>query len=333
MVKKLLLITYILALLFMKASYSQDPGFSQFYANPIYLNPALAGSNICPRIILNYRNQWPSFSGNFVNYAASYDQYIKAISGGTAITFLSDDAGQGAIKSNKISGIYSYKLKVNNSINLNAGFEVSYFQKKLDWEKFIFADMIDPLTGSVNKSLTGENPPDNLSVSFPDFSTGILVGFKKNYFAGIAVHHLTEPNIEFYYNDKSPLYMKITVHSGAVINLRKSVYSTQTHSELSISPNILYQQQEKFHQINFGLYINVYTFVGGFWYRHNFENPDAVILLIGLQHERFKFGYSYDITVSKLNNATGGAHEVSFAWQFKCFKKRNKQGAIKCPEF
>ncbi|MDG1036239.1 MAG: type IX secretion system membrane protein PorP/SprF, partial [Crocinitomicaceae bacterium] len=39
---------------------AQDPQFTQFYANPIYLNPAFAGSNVCPRFSMNYRNEWPS---------------------------------------------------------------------------------------------------------------------------------------------------------------------------------------------------------------------------------------------------------------------------------
>ncbi|MGM0478992.1 MAG: type IX secretion system membrane protein PorP/SprF, partial [Bacteroidota bacterium] len=34
---------------------AQDPQFSQFYANPIYLNPAFAGSHGCPRFAANYR--------------------------------------------------------------------------------------------------------------------------------------------------------------------------------------------------------------------------------------------------------------------------------------
>ena len=49
---------------------AQDPTFTQFYANPLYLNPAFAGSNGCPRFALNYRNEWPQLTGNYVTYSA-----------------------------------------------------------------------------------------------------------------------------------------------------------------------------------------------------------------------------------------------------------------------
>jgi hypothetical protein len=46
-----------------------------------------------------------------------------------------------------------------------------------------------------------------------------------------------------------------------------------------------------------------------------------------------KFGYSYDLTLSKLSDGSGGAHEVSLALLIGCNKKRRRPGAIKCPEF
>ena len=57
---------------------AQDVAFSQFYANQLYLNPALAGSARCPRVTLNYRNQWPGIPSTYVTYSASYDQYVDA---------------------------------------------------------------------------------------------------------------------------------------------------------------------------------------------------------------------------------------------------------------
>jgi hypothetical protein len=54
----------------------QDANFSQFYANPLYLNPAFAGAFQCPRINLNHRNQYPNYSV-FQTYSGSYDQYVE----------------------------------------------------------------------------------------------------------------------------------------------------------------------------------------------------------------------------------------------------------------
>ena len=69
---------------------AQDAAFSQFYANQLYLNPALAGSARCPRVTLNYRNQWPNFSGDFITTSITYDQYVDALKGGFGIILMSD---------------------------------------------------------------------------------------------------------------------------------------------------------------------------------------------------------------------------------------------------
>ena len=37
-------------------SVAQDNQYSQFYANKLYLNPAFTGTEICPRIILGFRD-------------------------------------------------------------------------------------------------------------------------------------------------------------------------------------------------------------------------------------------------------------------------------------
>ena len=53
----------ILQLLFAtKLVHSQDAAFSQFYSNPLYLNPALAGTNDCARLMFNYRINGPQLT-------------------------------------------------------------------------------------------------------------------------------------------------------------------------------------------------------------------------------------------------------------------------------
>ena len=74
---------------------AQDPTFSQFFANPLYLNPAMAGTNIWPRISLNHRNLWTGIGKTYVTYSASYDQYVDKIGGGLGFAIAKDVAGAG----------------------------------------------------------------------------------------------------------------------------------------------------------------------------------------------------------------------------------------------
>lgn len=299
-------------------SYAQDPHFTQFYANPLYLNPAFAGTGRCPRAIMNYRNQWPGITGTFVTYAASYDQHIDPISGGIGITALRDEAGEGTLTTTTVSGIYSYEQPINRHFSLRAGFQATFFQKAIDWSKLTFGDMIDPRYGFIYN--TREVPGQNVK-SGVDFSAGIL-GFSRLYYFGFAAHHLTQPDEGLIGASKLP--MKFTGHAGAIIPLKKDV------SEGSISPNILFKQQQNFTQINMGLYVTKGPIVGGLWFRKD----DAFIALIGFQAGIVKFGYSYDVTVSKLTaSQTQGSHEVSFGMQFPCKPKTRKFRTISCPSF
>lgn len=308
-----------------------DPHFSQFYAQRLYLNPAMAGSQVCPRLDMGYRNQWPSLPGNYVTYTASFDMYVPKIHGGVGVYVMSDNSGD-LLGTSIISAMYSYKLKIGNWTSINFALEASFIQTKLRWNNLVFGDMIDPNLGVVNP--TSEIPPDNTSISYPDFDFGIAFAHKGNFYGGIAVHHLTEPSNSFYNDGSSQLNMKYTVHGGAFIDLTGSYVDDNNYGAFAVSPNFLYMQQGDFHQLNIGLYVNKRPFIAGAWFRHNFENADAIVPMIGIEWKGLKVGYSYDITLSQLNNVTGGAHEISAGWQFPCLdKKRMREGAINCPRF
>ena len=67
MLRHLFLLGFLVLLL--NYTHAQDPVFSQFYATPMQLNPAFAGTTYAPRITLNYRNQWPSWPNAYTTYA------------------------------------------------------------------------------------------------------------------------------------------------------------------------------------------------------------------------------------------------------------------------
>jgi len=139
--------------------------------------------------------------------------------------------------------------------------------------------------------------------------------------------------LKYYDNsDGNPLAIKYTVHAGAEFILKQGDMKTD-RGTLYFLPGALYQQQLEAQQLNMGFNFDYSPLTVGIWYRYNFENSDGAILLIGLKQKRFKLGYSYDYTLSKLSDGSGGAHEVSLAIQIACNNKRNRPGAIKCPEF
>ena len=298
------------------AAQAQDIQFTQFYANPLFLNPGFAGSNYCPRLCINYRNQWPNLSGTYVTYSASYDRYLKALAGGIGILITTDDQARGTLKTTTASFMYAYNIKVSRQFSINAALQATYFQKTLDRTKLNFGDMIDPRRGFVWN--TNEIVPAQTKYN-ADFSAGLL-GYSKHYFFGFAANHLTQPDEGLLGVSKLPA--KFTVHGGAIIDLEKG-------GESYISPNILFQAQQKFMQLNLGLYYKKDFFVAGLWYRGN----DAVIALVGLQSKQLKIGYSYDVTISKLAGNTAGSHELSLQLQLACKKKAPRYRLVSCPAF
>ena len=306
----------------------QDYSYSQFYAHPLYLNPALAGSEICSRISLNYRDQWPALPGSFVSYSASFDRYIDFLHGGLGVMVNYDKSGEASINRAQINAMYAYNFTISNDLVANLALQAGYGQKSINWNDLTF---IDPTSGTILPN-TPQPADFNGNVNYADFAGGFLVGYDEKYFLGGAVHHLNQPNVSFLNEKDNLLNMKITAHAGANIDF-ESGYSRTAKPGFSISPNILYQQQGSFKQLNLGSYFTFASVTAGLWYRHAFENPDAIIISIGFSDENLRVGYSYDYTVSKFSNAGGGSHELSVAWIFDCQKKSKRPKAIICPTF
>ena len=304
---------------------AQDPAFSQFYANPLYLNPAFAGSNECPRINLNYRDQWPGIGRTYITNSFSFDQHINALDGGIGVLVAQDRAGAGNLNTSHVTLQYSYRLKINSEFAMKAGFEASYRMINLNWGELTFGDMIDPQNGF--RYQTQEDIVNNPTTkSFPDFSAGLL-GYSKDLFFGFSAHHLTNPNQGFI--SESELPTKITIHAGGNIEINKF-----SNNSFTLSPNFLYQSQSQFQQFNYGIYAKKGPVVGGLWARHSLKNIDSFIVMLGLIQNSFKFGYSYDITLSELKNSnTLGAHEVSFTLYMPCRSKGKSYNTISCPQF
>ena len=333
MIKRLHRLTVAIALTVLAASSvsAQDVVFSQFYANPLYMNPAFAGSKVCPRISLSYRNQWPALVSSFSTVSLSYDQYVNGLHGGIGFQVLADRQGDhGALTTSEAALMYAFRFQITREIFINAALEAAIVNTNLDWDGLRFPDMIDRVYGFTG--MTSAQMPDKTNVWFADFAAGVMA-YGESWYADFAASHLTQPSNGFYGVAKLPI--KYTANVGGLVNLAEDRRRTSSLGLGTpvISPNFVYQYWAGMHYFNYGIYLDWMPFLVGLWYRNGVENADAFIFMVGVQQDYFKVGYSYDVTISKLANNTGGAHELSLGVLLPCPEQKHKMKAIRCPSF
>jgi type IX secretion system PorP/SprF family membrane protein len=322
-----------IGLLICRNLFAQDPQFSQYYANPIYTNPAFAGSSGNIRMVMAARSQYVALQNNYRTASASIDANISALNGGVGLIAMTDVAGDGFLTNTTISGVYSYYVPVSRKVSVRAALQGGIVQKSYDFSRFRFGDQIDDRMGFTKPTAESKGLEQ---VIFPNFSTGFLI-YSKQIYGGFAAHNLTEPNQSFYSQNSSDVLYKLprryTAHVGANIYITKERYEEQ---RTYISPNILFMQQRNFNQLNLGLFLKRQHLNVGAWFRQTSNNTDAVIALIGLKYSRFRVGYSFDATLSGARTATIGSHEITLAVEIKNPKKsqgKRQVKSIKCPEF
>ncbi|TNE61957.1 MAG: type IX secretion system membrane protein PorP/SprF [Bacteroidetes bacterium] len=314
--RKLLTVLLLLAGLSVQA---QDPIFSQFYAAPLQLNPAFAGSSYAPRMGAAYRNQWTGFNNAYRTYAAFYEQRFERFNSGIGFNLEGDNAGDGILRTTRFSAFYSYRLKITDEMAVKIGVEAGIYQTALDWDQLVFPDQIDPLGGPV--ITTSEQRPDQLNKTVLDISSGLLF-LNEHFWLGGALKHLNTPNLGYLLvndNLSRGLPLRYTFHGGTEINVNKG---NKVRTASFISPNFLFVAQGPYKQLNIGAYAAFGPVFGGGWYRHTFRNADAAILMLGFRHEMFKIGLSYDLTVSGLAGRAGGTYEMTFGFFFDKGRKR-----------
>ena len=322
--------------------HGQDSHFSQFYANPLYLNPAFTGTANCPRFSLNFRDQWPAFPRNYITFSGSYDQFIPEIRSGIGLLLTGNIDGAGAYQNYNAGVIYNFRVQAADQFFLQFALQGSYIFTSINWNKWKFASDI------VNSGASPDFPEGHSnyqSKSQFDVSLGIM-GYTPNLYFGLAVHHLLPLQVNFF-KSANHKYLKVwqpkwSAHVGGKITIIQKIKSEVNFGDIFFHPNIVFISQGKSHYLHEGFYFNFYPLTIGAWLRHNFKNCDAFIVSCGVEYKIFKIGYSYDFSLIKLER-TGGTHEVSLQFIIPCNTDkmdkiaRNKGGRkytpIDCPCF
>jgi len=317
---------------------AQDEHFSQFYALPMHMNPALSGAyEGTYRMTAIYRDQWSNnLSSPYKTFAAGGDTRFKMKFGktrtddhfGLGLFFVSDRVPEFQTNTTKVSTYFSYhkRLGKKNKSYLAAGTKIGIIQRNINYDNIFFQDQFNQIDAF--EGITAENlPPNNMGVM--DISMGLNYYInidKTSYYLGVAAHHLTQPNISYFNRAQNInpiididdfLSRRIVVHASMDRQLSYTV---------SLQPRIVYQKQLEDNQIDIGTNIE-YKFrdvetslIIGAWvtYLNDLSGSrlDQVTPLVGIRQGLFIFGFSYDIAMRDTFQSEFGLNSFEFSIRF-----------------
>jgi type IX secretion system PorP/SprF family membrane protein len=343
----------LIALLLMTVlAHGQDPVFSQFTSNRLYLNPSFVGHLYRSSLGVNSRQQWinvPStrLMGAYSFNQISFETFCSDVGLAYGLQMRNSIEGEGLLTTNSAT-LYAAKpiplLPGNHrrhKVVLAFGMSLGISQKQLDWSRLTFSSQYHPYIGFYREAAL-VNPQLESSNIAIDPSAGLRLDFRnkrtKNvHKIGAAVYHFSRPT-ETFFGLQNRIPRRYTAFwSGIFIPPSFSRIKYLTNVGIALDYQDPLQTITGFvgQQINSSAFINL-----GLRHR-NFttirERSDAIIMALQWQIEDYQIGISYDFTVNSLTDArSGGTIEVSATIPLSinpCFGRSNRRKDVQCSMF
>jgi type IX secretion system PorP/SprF family membrane protein len=322
-------------------THAQDLHFSQFFNSPLTTNPANTGfiPDADYRLGAHYRNQWSSImSVPYKTISAFGDAQLfrNTLENGwlgVGAVILSDQAGSGSLRSTKIYGSVAYHQMLGSSSLLSAGFNLGWANKRIDKTNLKFPDQFDGKFFDNTLPSEAANGLVNTSVSYFDMQAGMNYAYfpQENIYinAGYSIHHVNRPKETFFSDNSSDAIIPMR-HIGFVNAILK------VNPRVIINPNIYFTTQAKSMELMGGLNANYnlsefgeMQLIAGLYYRYK----DAIIPMVGFELRNIRFTFSYDVTMSPLNNFNSYRGASEFNIIKNGFYSENVDRQSLCPKF
>jgi type IX secretion system PorP/SprF family membrane protein len=299
-----------------------DPHFSQYYAYPLWLNPAMTGViDGDMRVNLNYRTQWNNITNPFVMAGFSIEGVTdKNLNWGVNILNQSaGDAGYNYFNGYASVAYTGVKFGAQQMTHLTLGIQAGILNRRFDASKFQWGSQYNPLTGFDATAPSNETLTQTSSSVF-DANFGALLfdanpDHKVNAYIGGAVSHLTQPSDPFLSTNNYHLPMRFTGHAGARFLVS---------DDLSITPNALYMRQGNASETMVGAYAQlVVNDISDLLLGLDYRVKDAFVPYVGFRYQDITVGVSYDVNASSLNNLAAGSNAFELSLSYTAHKKKS----------
>ncbi len=329
---------------------AQDIHFSQFYMSPTNLNPAMTGVMNCnTRVVGNYRSQWSPIlkSSAYNTYSVAYDQKLpvgRYDYFGFGANVWRDVAGalDFGTTTGKLLGAYTKRVAGDRkkSHYISFGVEAGISQRGWDILQAQWGEYWDGSNVDINRPSGEGNVPYQDNFLFADVGLGVLwfsvLDDNNNFYIGAAIEHLNQANISLIEGELVPFFTKSVLHAGGEFRI---------NPRMSIVPGVVLFDQGPSFELNGGTSVRFQmgssslddqSFQLGAWIRlaNHYEDPiiaDAIIFSTRFDMEQFGFGFSYDVNVSSLRQASNANGSFEFSMVYYMCGPQNR--GVYCPRF
>ncbi len=290
---KIIILTVLISVSFTNVKAQQDAMISRYMFNGMLINPAYAGSHDYTSYGALFRKQWVGFDGAPMTSSVWADVPFTEKNIGLGVNLGYDKIG--ATEQTDLNVSFAYHLKTTETGKLSFALRsgVSMFKSTL---------------GEITVWDQDDARFYNMPARFlPNFGAGAYY-YDKNYFVGVSV-----PNIISY--DREQV---LSLNPGTFPKMVRHYYATagyvfNVNEKFDIKPSLLYRGiGEAPDQVDFNLQLYYKKVVSiGASYR---TNDGLVFMAELLSVPKWRFGYAYDLSLTKLRSYQSGSHEIMVAF-------------------
>jgi type IX secretion system PorP/SprF family membrane protein len=317
----------------------QDIHFSEFFATPLFTNPAFAGHfEGTYRFTGIVRRQWSSVSPQpFQTFGGGVDVHkpLNMKRAGIGLRFSHDYAGLSSWTNTSVAIPLSLKFRLGSAQNttLTFGFQPEYFQISIDYSKLSFGDQY--FNGRYNPEAPSSQQFYTENVNKINFSTGIYlekrIRERKRIGVGFSAFNITQPDVSNSPGFSTSLPRRMNWHVFSAFQLGSSNFD--------IMPAGQYQFQGEHDELLLGTAfryhlsteaLNKRSVQIGMWGR----TREAAYLSVGFTKNNLFMGASYDFNLNGLRVASEylGGWEWSIIYTISTVREKTKRQR-QCPDF
>lgn len=317
-------ILVILSLVVSVNSFSQQiPQYSQYLRNQFMVNPAAAGVYDFVDVTMGGRWQWMGFGDEprtaYLSVTSpvtrkprpKYNPALRTSNGPVRNPEIKTGkfkhalGGQliadqyGAFKKLQFSGTYALHLPITKKMNLSFGTRLGLSNNTFLKDKAQVLNVIDAGQGYTDQTYDGFIANQS-SRYIMDLGVGLYLYSKKGFF-GISADQLTKDLVEF---GTGTANFNSQMHFNATAGMKFPL-----NENLTLTPAVLVKYMSPSPvSVEGSLQLEYKEWL---WMGTSYRHKDAIVGMVGLNiSDRFKFGYSYDFSLSRFNDFSGGGHEI-----------------------